>query len=50
MAPLKLALAGRPPTGVTLTLRFAEPVPDDGVTWSHGWFDVAVHDTVPEPD
>ena len=31
----------------TLTDRLAEPVPDAGLTCSHGWFDAAVHVTVP---
>ena len=43
----------RPPatrrSRTTLIDRFAEPLPDGGLTCSHGWFDAAVHVTVPLP-
>ena len=40
---------GNPPTNTILTDRLADPLPDAGLTCSHGWFDAAVHDTVPAP-
>jgi hypothetical protein len=49
IAPFTVAPAARPPAETTLRERFAEPVPDAGLTCSHGWFDVAVQATVPEP-
>ena len=35
-----------PPTDTTLIDRLADPLPDAGLTCSHGWFDAAVHVTV----
>ena len=36
-------------TGLIAIVSGAEPVPDDGLTVSHGWFELAVHVTVPAP-
>jgi len=33
------------PPGVTATDRSRAPLPDVGLTTSHGWLDVAVHET-----
>ena len=49
IAPFTVAPAARPPAETTLRDRFAEPVPEAGLTCSHGWFVVAVHVTVPDP-
>ena len=49
IAPVTVAPAGSPPAETTLRDRFADPLPDAGLTCSHGWFDVAVHVTVPVP-
>ena len=47
--PATLPDGGSPPTAATLIDRFAGPVPDEGVTWIHGWVGVAVHVIEPDP-
>ncbi len=47
IAPVTLLPIGNPPTNTILTDRLADPLPDAGLTCSHGWFDTAVHVTVP---
>jgi hypothetical protein len=41
--------AGGAPEDETLIERSADPVPEEGLIWSHGWLGVAVHVTVPGP-
>jgi hypothetical protein len=49
MKPVALPEAGSPLENATSIVRAAEPLPDDGETVSQGWFEDAVHVTVPGP-
>ena len=49
IAPATELPIGNPGTETTLIARSAEPLPDAGLTCSHGWLGVAVHVTVPAP-
>ena len=49
IVPAMTPPVGSPPTDTTLSDRLAGPLPDEGVTWSQGSLEVAVHVTVPAP-
>jgi hypothetical protein len=49
ITPVRVPLVGNPDADTMLMDRFAEPVPEAGLTRSHDWFDTAVHVTVPVP-
>ena len=49
IAPAMLLPTGNPGTAATLIDKVADPLPDGGLTCSHGWFDTAVHVTNPVP-